>query len=669
MLNEQKHIDFLFKNGLENQEVEISSSLWEKIVQKLDENALKLGENPNNLNENAKIDVLFSESLTDFESEVPESIWNAISQKLDEKAQNQIENVKIDMLFSESLTNFESEVPENLWNTISQKLDENPKNQIENAKIDVLFSESLTDFESEVPENLWNAISQKLDEKVQNPIENAKIDVLFSESLTDFESEVPEKIWNNISQKLDNNLTSEAEKTSIDLLFKQGLENHEEAVPNFVWQNVSEKVSVNVRKKRMFLLRTIAASIAILLSFTSGLLFTNYEKNNLSENPKIKTIIEDNDLSNNQLDLPIEKLVSQVKKASAKKQKFNLERNLNYQNNFSTMARLEYKKQIFTVNSSQEKINLEKLNKSKFSKENLLAQNRDTISLITSMKQEVKKYSTTRDYTENSTELTIKFKEKNTRNGWIVGGYFSPVFSYRFSEINSDFSELRRANADGVTKEIQNKDFYDENEQGTYSFASGVSLEYKTKSRWAVFSGIYKTTLGQTNGNIPENLVEEIQKKTYILTTSAGDISINNQHNFSNWQTNENEILQAKQTIELLQNFEYLEIPLNVKFNLLQDYSKFSVNIIGGFSTNILLKNRVFLQSETQKYEIGTTNNINKFIYNSNLGVGVAYKLGKKMSLNVEPSFKYSLVPINKNYPIYYRPYYFTFFTGLSYNF
>ena len=527
----------------------------------------------------------------------------------------------------------------------------------EEKNIDLLFREGLKNHEEGFSASIWDNIANDLDTNT----ETSSIDKLFKNGLENHEAQIPASLWANIESGLDEKVTT----SPIDSLFKNGLENHEEAVPPFVWNNVADGIKTNSKKKRLYIIRAIAASIAILLSFTTGLLLTDYGNNNITALNDTENSVDLIEIQNNDISISIQELVNNVKKKKPRKTLY-ADANLSasdFNENADYFTVIPAKELDFNViNSDSEIIEDEKL-KSLLNSNNK-AQNKTEISkVIVSSVMHQKTYAATANYNKN-----FEIKKKKDQSGWIVGGYFSPVFSFRSAQTNESYSQPRRASADNVTKEIQTKDFYDEKEQGAYSFASGVNIEYKTKNRWALQSGIYITSLGQVTDNISQELVINAQQQNYIMTTSAGSISIND--NFADWEVATIQtVKEIPETVELLQDFEYLEIPMNVRFNVLDDNSRVSLDIIGGISTNVLLKNRAFLQDDNQKYEIGETNNINKFIYNSNIGLGVAYRFTEKISMNIEPSFKYSLVPLNKNYPIYYRPYYFNLFTGISYKF
>jgi hypothetical protein len=95
---------------------------------------------------------------------------------------------------------------------------------------------------------------------------------------------------------------------------------------------------------------------------------------------------------------------------------------------------------------------------------------------------------------------------------------------------------------------------------------------------------------------------------------------------------------------------------------------RFSINLIGGLSPGILVNNRSYFNIEDEKIQTGTTENIKPMIYNSVLGIGMAYDISKKVSVNLSPTFKYSLSPVNSgSNGINYHPYSISWFTGISY--
>lgn len=118
---------------------------------------------------------------------------------------------------------------------------------------------------------------------------------------------------------------------------------------------------------------------------------------------------------------------------------------------------------------------------------------------------------------------------------------------------------------------------------------------------------------------------------------------------------------------KLIQNFEYLEIPLYLRYTLFD--SKFDVQMIGGFSTNLLVGNKAFVENSSGRSLVGKTQDMESMNYSSTLGIGVKYDLSKRVSINVEPRIKYYLNSLSSNSSVNYKPYSIGVFTGLSYEF
>ena len=453
------------------------------------------------------------------------------------------------------------------------------------------------------------------------------------------------------------------DEKNIDRLFKDKLLAHEEEMPAFVWSNVSDALDKKGHAKKMHFWRAVAASVVVFISFTIGYYYTGIlpEKNHLSAQ-QIEEI-EQVQLMDENLNNSIKELVANVKGNSSLK---------NYKQNISTAKQdatdnsmnqtIRSKNAMIVLSVVNEKSKLpENFIQNTYKKHNFIEnenQPEEAILLKSSM-MEANVYAQTDTYKP----VNLDFAKVKT-DSWIVGGYFSPVYSYRVSEIINPANDLKSLmEYDASTA---NKDSYDEFEKGTFSIASGLSVEYMNKNRWGIQSGIYLATLGQVTENVSDAVVQDMQNLNAVFSTSAGNIQVN-KGQASSLNSNSPIDLADDKSSDLLQNFEYLEVPLNIKYKLIDD--RFSMNVLAGLSTNILMKNRAYIQNDKTKYEIGRTENINQFIYSSNVGVGMQYGLTKNISMNVEPVFKYSLVSLNKDYPINYRPYYVTVFTGLTYKF
>ncbi len=119
--------------------------------------------------------------------------------------------------------------------------------------------------------------------------------------------------------------------------------------------------------------------------------------------------------------------------------------------------------------------------------------------------------------------------------------------------------------------------------------------------------------------------------------------------------------------ISVEQQFDLFEIPLMIGYKI--GNRKLTFNLSGGLSPAYVVGNSSTLIADDQKYDIGNSSNINSMILNSSFSIGIQYAFTKKLALNFEPTFKYSLNPINNNSRFSYHPYSLSWFTGVRYSF
>ena len=119
--------------------------------------------------------------------------------------------------------------------------------------------------------------------------------------------------------------------------------------------------------------------------------------------------------------------------------------------------------------------------------------------------------------------------------------------------------------------------------------------------------------------------------------------------------------------VNLIQNFNYLELPLIVKYKLID--KKVDVNVFSGLNANFLVGNSVYFEHQNERIDVGKTTETKKFNYSGIIGLGFEYEISSRIRLNLEPTLKYYLNSINISKPLDTHPYYFGFFTGISYLF
>jgi hypothetical protein len=83
----------------------------------------------------------------------------------------------------------------------------------------------------------------------------------------------------------------------------------------------------------------------------------------------------------------------------------------------------------------------------------------------------------------------------------------------------------------------------------------------------------------------------------------------------------------------------------------------------------MLVGNSAFAYDKGIKYSIGKTEGLSQINFSSSIGLGFEYSISEKISLNLEPTFRYYLTPIGGLVGSSVHPYSFGVFSGLSYKF
>lgn len=223
-------------------------------------------------------------------------------------------------------------------------------------------------------------------------------------------------------------------------------------------------------------------------------------------------------------------------------------------------------------------------------------------------------------------------------------------------------------------------------EQAILSYSGGVAFSYKINKRLSIQSGLFYASVGKEINGV--NSFGGFQKYDYtkgdrnfeVLTTS-GTVYTNNADVFLSADGSNQRILTnytndvfdpAKASLNpindnLLQNFSYLELPVFLRYKLIDKTVDF--NLIGGVSYNMLVNNAVYTMVDGGRYNVGKTEGLNPISLSSSLGMGMEYSFSENLSLNLEPTFRYYLNPFSQSSSSGTHPYSFGIFSGLSYKF
>lgn len=395
---------------------------------------------------------------------------------------------------------------------------------------------------------------------------------------------------------------------NIDRLFQENLKDFEVSPPNRSW-NALEKHLSNEPKKRRFPFWAKMSSIAamFILFFSVGTIYflpeNNFTKNFLPKrNSGQKNIKADDTLE--KVTLTKEITTSKNKNIDSKVIQLNSEENL-------------------TLVADNEETSTE------ITKENTISN------------QSLNRFGLT-DTKNLPFTKSKKERKEFTESKFTVATIFAPIYFNSFG--------------DGSGADAQ---FNSNQTSGNTSYAYGVKLAYKLNNKFSLQSGINMINLGQTTNNV-------------YITPGVAVVSFSNISNLPNIAKGSADLskqgtdLANQNSASLNQVFGYVEIPVEIKYNLTE--GKIGINIVGGFSTLLLNKDEVFVETNSISQSLGTSNNLRPINFSGNFGVDVDYSLYKNLYINVSPMLKVQTNTFSKTSGDI-QSYYLGIYTGLNYKF
>ncbi len=251
---------------------------------------------------------------------------------------------------------------------------------------------------------------------------------------------------------------------------------------------------------------------------------------------------------------------------------------------------------------------------------------------------------------------------ENSNSRWSAGASIAPVFYSSFGE-GSPVHSI----------------FVENSKSGETNLSYGLSIAYELNSRLSVRSGIHKVDYGYGTDDIAfssslqgsatgqiDNIDYAANSRSLVVQSKAGPTSQGVNDNFDLQPPLDVNAPQATRDGTMSQQFEYLEIPLELNYALID--KKFGVNLIGGVSSLFLIDNSVSLTSGNQTLEMGEANNINSVNFSTNVGLGFDYDFSPKVKLNIEPVFKYQLNTFS-DVDGTFQPFSVGIYSGLSFRF
>lgn len=479
------------------------------------------------------------------------------------------------------------------------------------------------------------------------------------------------------------------EKKHIDRLFQEGFKDFEVSPSDAVWQNIEAKLNQNKKKRRVIPIWWRYAGVAALLLLFFSIGREYFKSTNLTpsiqvvdtkDEPSTKSLSPNNtiDFNENRNSIKNTTIASEEDKNKINNQPVNNDQNIITSNNSSKNQKNKTNSIINNNKASANQIIAHETNKvANNSNGKELIKNKDneaisetdkTNELKNSIKNNTSVITDNRNQ-EDANDLANKISEKNKpsiedaiaeakkddnekkSNKWSIATNAAPVY----------FNSLGK----GSSIDAQ---FNDNAKNGEVTMSYGIGASYAINNKLSIRSGINKVNLGYNTNNVvvfeSVGLNPSVSALKNINTSNNPDnISLISGESLSN-ANNENFIKTSNTSIN--QSLGYIEIPLEIEYAIIN--KKFGFNVIGGFSSFILSNNELFSEFEGRRTKIGEASNLNKVSYSANFGLGINYKITKKLDLNLEPLFKYQINTFN-NTSGNFKPYFIGVYTGIGFKF
>ncbi len=464
---------------------------------------------------------------------------------------------------------------------------------------------------------------------------------------------------------------------NLDELFRDKLLNYEQEPPAYLLGNILNRVGEERRKKRLIWWRVAGVAAALMIAFVAG-----WQLNNSSDRGTDQAFVaSQNNVQQKSAQpeaLP-EKGMTQIQSATETTQQMvaAVRSSDKIQSNRIAITSASKSTSIIqksTENTSSSEMtavaplkSLYKLLQSESEAQNTLRQTKSAEN-----QQALAEKSVDQQIMEYNLQIMLAENKSKEKARWSVGAQVSPEYAVS----RSSHSQTYASNMLSGTS-------------GSADLGGGISVELKKGKRWSIQSGVYysgldqsaknrtstgdKTSLDVNSGsnyfNTPVNVDASSNRMT--MNSQAGVIELSKVPSGMVLGTSLEDKTLASSVIvsstSFIQNFDYIEIPLYLRYTLID--SRFDVVALGGFSSNLLVGNQIFVEGASGKSLVGKTQDMETLNYSGTLGLGFRYGLSKRISLNVEPRLKYYLKSLNSNSSVTYKPYTIGVFTGLSYEF
>ena len=269
----------------------------------------------------------------------------------------------------------------------------------------------------------------------------------------------------------------------------------------------------------------------------------------------------------------------------------------------------------------------------------------ESVNLNKNLNTDLFKKSDIEKYGSQVAEVT---KRESRDKKWSIGPTVSPVY----------MNSLQKGSP--ISKDLKNNAIVSDE-----ALSYGIKLDYRITDKFRIQTGINKLELSYNTKNV-NAVVSSSKSINHNIDTKYNGIHLSPGIKSNFPVSASNNLNKSGISGDLNQSFDYLEIPLEMKYNLYD--SKVGLNIVGGFSTFVLTNNQVSMILSDQIASLGQANNLNTFNFSGNLGFDLDYKITKDWFLNVSPMVKYQFNTFSGDAGNF-KPYFFGVYSGINYRF
>lgn len=199
-----------------------------------------------------------------------------------------------------------------------------------------------------------------------------------------------------------------------------------------------------------------------------------------------------------------------------------------------------------------------------------------------------------------------------------------------------------------------NKAYFDKRDKGAFTFAAGLLLNVKANDKISVSTGVTYSQYSQGFSTESSHLIYTDAQNAWLYT-STGNLYFKIVSSDSISQT---DIMRSSV------RFSYINIPVIFKYRFAENYF-----VDAGLSLNILMNQSFNLQAENFDgvFEATPINDLERFNFILNLGIGREFTLRNKFALVINPGINLYLTSINNDATVKSYPFTIGLQAGLKY--